>query len=290
MITLKNLFGSRKSEQEIIQEIHDSFDNAQDELLIQARKIIVETTSNISGKGERLKALGFSASKVIAKEEKEKQKLLKSKEDARLVEYYKNTYPFLKFLKEEQLDTICEKYGLVYASVDRYTEDVPEKNLRDLENVQPLKSDDTQNNRFFIIVEKPWVSAPADLKEILSNGFYVDEIMNRRFYIWNRLSDSDILRYAKSHGGYTGNYDGFTIDSGGRCSVTEVDMSKLFIAAPKSHFDLEGTKSKGFALLSGKTTEIKDPIVFRYVRGGIQVLTKWGLEAEDPELQVGLMN
>jgi len=34
----------------------------------------------------------------------------------------------------------------------------------------------------------------------------------------------------------------------------------------------------------------KDPIVFRHVKRGIQVITKWGLEADDEALQVGILN
>lgn len=33
--------------------------------------------------------------------------------------------------------------------------------------------------------------------------------------------------------------------------------------------------------ITTQIVEVKDPIVFRYVNGGIQVITKWGIEAED---------
>jgi hypothetical protein len=72
---------------------------------------------------------------------------------------------------------------------------------------------------------------------------------------------------------------------------TTYDRTGLFIAAPKEHFDLSGLtfdKNKGF--YEAKVRVIKDPIVFRYVKGGIQVLSKWGLEAEDPALQIEILN
>lgn len=63
----------------------------------------------------------------------------------------------------------------------------------------------------------------------------------------------------------------------------KIDKSGLFIAAPPSHFNLTGltedTKNRGFFKVS--ITEPKDPIVFRYVVGGLQILSKWGKEAED---------
>ena len=70
------------------------------------------------------------------------------------------------------------------------------------------------------------------------------------------------------------------------------DRSGYFIAAPKEHFDLNGLtkneQNKGFY----KRTSVvyKDPIVFRYVKGGIQVISKWGLEGNDEALQVGILN
>lgn len=36
-----------------------------------------------------------------------------------------------------------------------------------------------------------------------------------------------------------------------------------------------------FEKVTHKISLPKDPIVFRYVNGGIQVITKWGIEAED---------
>lgn len=65
------------------------------------------------------------------------------------------------------------------------------------------------------------------------------------------------------------------------------DMNGLFIAAPEKDFDLKGLRRKkgarGF-FQTLKRFEPDDPIVFRFVEGGIQVLSKWGPEAADPEL------
>lgn len=73
-------------------------------------------------------------------------------------------------------------------------------------------------------------------------------------------------------------------------SVRISQRDGLFIAAPETHFDTKGLKKKGLGFFQIFETEIKDPIVFRYVRGGIQVLTKWGLEANDPDLVVPKLN
>ena len=71
----------------------------------------------------------------------------------------------------------------------------------------------------------------------------------------------------------------------------EVDYGGFFIAAPKSHFNLKSVIKKGkFSFLSIRVTEVKDPIVFRYCRGGIQILSKWGLEGEETSLTNEKMN
>ena len=68
-----------------------------------------------------------------------------------------------------------------------------------------------------------------------------------------------------------------------------VDRTGLFIAAPKSHFNLDGLKKTSKFSFNLVTIQ-KDPIVFRYCRGGIQVITKWGLEAGDESLVNPVIN
>ena len=277
MNLLQNLF---KDEKVIIQEIHDSFDNAQDELLKQATSIIEQYKPNLSNKAERLEKLGFVNSETVVKNIDRKEVLISSKKDADLVNYYKTSYPFLKFLKEEQLNAICKKYNLIYAPVGRYKEDVPEKNVTEIENAQPLKTEDFRKEQYFIKVTDfgRW-NVPKDLKKILSKGFISDE----SFY----KSDSKIIDAAKKYGGYDGNFSGYCFS---KCLIEKTDYNGLFIAAPKSHFDLDGLKNKTLGFFNFSITEVKDPIVFRYVKEGIQVLSKWGLEANDEMLQQEILN
>lgn len=281
-MNFNNLF---KDEKVIIQEIHDSFDNAQDELLRQATRIINLHTPKDNNKAERLKKLGFTQSEIVVKRAKNEKLLVESKKDADLVNYYKTNYPFLKFLKEEQLDQICNKYNLIYAPVEKYTKDVPEKNVTEIENAQPLKEKDKGENKYFAMVTKAYQSAPKILKKILHKGFYIDSKENKMF-----INDRDMLYFAKEYGGYKGRYSGYTVALDGIGQVIEESKQGLFIAAPKSHFNLKGLKNKGLGFFNFSITEVKDPIVFRYVNGGIQVLSKWGLEAEDELLQNEILN
>jgi hypothetical protein len=61
--------------------------------------------------------------------------------------------------------------------------------------------------------------------------------------------------------------------------------SSLYIAASKSMFTgLDKMEKRGYEYI------VKDPIVFRYVEGGLLIISKWGLEANDPELVVPELN
>ena len=239
-----------KSQEQLIAEIHNEFDTAQDRLLQEAKTLLesLNPDSKMVEVAYRLAKIGFTNTPTVKKAQDVKKQLVTSKEQAELIQHYKFTYPFLKFLTEEELNRICEKYELIHAPVGNYIKEVPEKNLRDIEIAQELKEDDMINR---------------------------DEIRHERS-INERLRHKDISTV-----------DRYYLLAERGWSMNNPKLG-LFIAAPKSHFDLKGvekTSKYGW----GKP-EIKDPIVFRYVRGGVQVLTKWGLEGEDPSLVVEKFN
>jgi uncharacterized protein YdhG (YjbR/CyaY superfamily) len=245
-----------KTEEEIIQEIHDSFDTAQDRLLQSALNVLedpeISNWEDTIKLAQRYQAIGFNNIPISKKAVRVENKIKFSREQAERIIYYKNTYPFLKFLTTEELDSICKKYDLIHASVEKYINNVPEKNLIDIENAQPLKD--------------------SDVYDLYSK--------NRAKEAKDRLSE--IYTEVKIH-----HTDFRIIDSLQRQSQDNEKNTMLYIAAPKSHFNLDGMVKDGEF---GYKQEVKDPIVFRYVKGGIQVLTKWGLEASDPSLIVDKLN
>ena len=296
----------QKTEEELIKEIHNEFDTAPERILQQALSIISEAQnskvsleSEIEDKAIRLKNLGFVKNGLVDKlekiEERNRQKDLIINMEMKMAEgikYYAQTYPFLKFLPISELDRICDKYGLVYAPVKHYKMPVPDKNLQEIENAQPLKSSDVQ-------------------PDVVTRTYY-DDSYNRKWGYnkvkellgGNSFTDDEIRELAKKHNIpllYNSTRDFFwkaarkILSDGDMCITKEVvetsSRSGLFIAAPKDHFDLTGLtfdKKKGYFQT---TIQIKkDPIVFRYVKGGIQVLSKWGLEADDPALQMEILN
>ncbi len=267
----KNLF---KSEQQIVAEIHNEFDTAEDRLLQEANSLLTElnlqTESSMQAKAERLTSLGFVNSAPV--NWVKNNSLVKTKEQADLIRYYKQTYPFQKFLTESELERICEKYNLIFAPVSYYKKDVPDKNISEIERASSLKMDDSAKN---IITTK------LDYNGVLNIGNTNAKMKGLPFIIKGQSFNSWIEADAYLRKHYSSKTNGISYIVN-KCTTTEEERQGLFIAAPQSHFNLNGLKKSGkYAFLNITITEVKDPIVFRYCRGGIQVLSKWGLEASD---------
>jgi hypothetical protein len=125
-----------------IEEIHAAFYNAIDPLLKAARVMLPEPEeTELEKKAARLRALGFTGAKEVKavankayQRNEVKGKNEKNAQFVRMVEYFAQKYPLYKFITEDSVKTLCEKYGLIYGPIDRYTGTIPEKNLIEMEN------------------------------------------------------------------------------------------------------------------------------------------------------------
>ena len=114
--------------------------------------------------------------------------------DAQIVMYYKDKYPNLKFLKESDLDIICKKYNLVYAPIQNYIENVPDKNLNDIAKAQVLDKKDEIIAKYFynkisIAGNKDTLSDKYKmdiLKYISKLSLEVDRSQYEETYSWER--------------------------------------------------------------------------------------------------------
>lgn len=282
------MFKLFRNPKDVVAEIHREFDTAEDRLLDAADKLLQElsipTQNNIEQKANKLLQLGFENAapvvklkKILKTEEEQNKKLVTTREQAELIRYYKRTYPFQKFLTEAELDRICQKYNLIYAPVKNYIKDVPEKNINEIYNSQKLKIEDSFLVKKLLKITKFWDGLPKKIENKLTGVLDLTEMSNSDYeYLKSGGGDSILSDY------FNLNYNKYIFT---RAQAIEENKEGLFIAAPKSHFNLVGLKKTGkFSFLNVITTEVKDPIVFRYVRGGIQLLSKWGLEAEDEAL------
>ncbi len=275
------------TEQTLIKKLHAEVDNAEDRLLKEADEVLekalegtqIQTLSSLKEKAERLEKIGFGSAEAVqeynrVKDQEEERyfKILRAKERAELIKYYKQNYPFQKFITEEELDRLCVKYNLIHAPVANYIKQVPEKNLKEIENAKQLDEKDDGGQLYNYIYKsgasaKEFKSFCNKLGGLPFTKHQIDEIKNK-YGIGGHMED---LIYHLSPK---------LIKKTILSDLEEIDRRGLFIAAPEGHFNLKGISKKSkFGFF--KTTIKKDPIVFRYVKGGIQVLTKWGLEAQD---------
>lgn len=254
----------------IIEEIHNAFNGAGDELLSKAKEIVAlpDYDETLLKKSRRLDALGFGSSKDVEKakdieitianvEESNRHK----KEEAETIMYFKNKYPLYKYIDETSVREICRKYGLVYGPVERFTGFVPEKNLQEIEN---FKIDDQDKAVRFLHT--------SERRKRVDIGMYkTTQMITTRRYGFDGFES---LGSDKSERG--GNY-------------VKRELAPFEIAAPKKDFDNgDNVQLEGFELVHSKEVaySVPDPVVLQPVwrnnRKHYLIVTAWGDEASDP--------
>lgn len=261
--------------------LHDEFDMAPAKLLAEARAIVARNSKvivdpKIMEKADRLSKLGFKNTPE-SKAAEETKKALKLEEEikemgkrtAETVLYYHKKYPFQKFLTVDELHRICRDYGLIYAPVSTYAMQVPDKNLTEIENGKPVEFSDlpddilVKDNRYGHFFNN------QDLTSILSSQGKTSYEYGRNPDLVRLCEDlnKDRSRYSDGH---------FQLSS----------KAYFQIAAPIDHFDQhELSKFNKINSFGYATREVrKDPVVFRFVKNGVLVYSKWGIEANHPLL------
>ena len=257
--SVKQSLEPAKDPQVVIAEIHESFDTASEKLLNEA-KAILNGSYDIE-KGERLKKIGFTSAKKAVEATELVDKKQKNEELAKLIEYYQLHYPNNKFITEEKVKEICQKYGLLCGETKYYKSDVPEKNLSEIENFKLKESEMTK----------------------VTYGWFKYHSGNMRGYY--------IPCYSKDN---SGSY-GYLRSSGWGESLVlmpetesyHFDKPDFKICASVKDFDTKNMRIEdGYKL----NLNLPDPIVLQPVKGGYLVVSKWGLEAEDKDLVNEKMN
>jgi hypothetical protein len=203
-----------KSNVELIEDIHNEVYSAHD-LLLKEAKAILETPIDESKiqDYQNLINLGFNNEKNISNYKEEVKKIEESKKIKSNIEYYSFKYPFNKFINEDSVVRICEKYGLLLTNVDRFIGGIPEKNQKEIIN------------------------------------FKIDKIDLP--YSYNKESE-------------------YTIGTG------------LLIIATKDQLNMKNARVQGHKLVD---IVKEDPIVLQPVKNGYLIVSAWGVEASDKEVQ-----
>lgn len=122
-----------------VEAIHNEFFTAGDRILHEADCLLKELEEKDLTKGKRLAALGFSKTREAVIAIETENKLTTTKEIADLVFKYRIKYPDNKFITEEQVKQICEKYGLVCGKISLYNGFIPENKIALMEAIKSKK-------------------------------------------------------------------------------------------------------------------------------------------------------
>lgn len=260
-----------------VEEIHESFYTEVDRLLEEANisKSLDTNKQDLIDKANRLKALGFINTKEVkeAQNEINRLEILKIENKAKkelidAINYFSFKYPQYKFITEDSVKKICSRYGLIYGEIDRYIGDVPEKNLK---HIEQFKID--VKDKLYLDREWYWDGYNGTNRVIRSS------IMNyNTYYEYHRLKPSEEyyekMRY----------YHPSSIPSR-RASIPsrrEYICSPLEIAAPIKKFNMRDHEIKDFKL---QRIEDRDPVVLQPVcynnKKYYLIVTAWGDEASD---------
>ena len=189
-----------------------------------------------------------------------------------LIEYIKKVNSILNknsyLISFEQFEQVCQKYNLVYNSLENYTGVIPEENIIQLENISNKISEIPNINKDLYLVNEVKISSDGkDFANWVKDKriLYLPSLRTLKFgnQIWNSDIIIDYLDCPKVK--YT--------------SLNLVIASKLtnttfLIAAPETHFKDDF-----------KITINEDPIVFQICPYGCLIHSVWGEEANDVVLE-----
>lgn len=224
-------------------EIHADFYSAEERLYVEAiglRGSLVTKTD----KAKRLEKCGFGKTQPVKDCEQREKKHKVSGTTINVIDYFRTNYPFNKFITEDEVKRLCEKYGLLLGEAGSYIGDVPDKNLKEIEGFK-LKKEDWKEQDFYSIRD---LIAPRISPRFENGSWFLD---------W---------------GGPDFNY-------GLGRTTSEKEQPKFKICAPKEDFDTMGWVVRdGYKLVYDPI--VLQPVSKDGIDGYL-IVTAWGEEASD---------
>lgn len=281
------MFGTKKKAR-TVEMLHSEIDTASAKLVVSAQGVLTlrNVSVDYSSMYGRLMRLGFNNSALVTNAEKQMGAQNMDSSQAKLITDYANIYPDVKFLTLEVFHKICDDWGLIYAPVYYYTGSVPEKNIAEMENVKPLSYEHHPEKSIFVEITEFSNYCPKSLRKLLKGLIELDCPMSKFSESWER---TDALYQYAQEKGYMGEKPSGIHD---KLDIHERETKGLFIASDAKDINPLGLDKKSrYGYMKVQTSKVNDdPIVFRFCKGGVQVITKWGPEAADPRLVNEKMN
>lgn len=199
-----------------------------------------------------------------------------------LINEYKLVYPNYKFILQAQLERVLEKYNLYQRDCQYFMGDIPEKNIKDIQNFKVKIDDFSDDLREMMLGENASYRYNYLLRVKIDSIYYrdrdllkflppIESFMRKITFDPTSKLDVDIVIEA---------LDSFKQLGGNR------DYSPLTICAVESLFNEDAWKQGKQRIIGKKEIEPKsqvdlDPIVLFEVKGGYLIVTAWGDESND---------
>jgi hypothetical protein len=248
-------FYSSHSEAQIIEQIHDAFDNASKSALAEANKILEEAAKNGDAEERKrlMKLIGIDPSMAMATTKVTAEEMTKILTRKRIIDEYTQKYPHLKIIFPEQVQAICNKYKLIHAPISWYKGVIPMKNLKEVADFSLCADDILYMSRSYYGPTVSFMEAYNRYPSITT----LPRISN------TCIEGGDIIKVVEQSEEIYGNL-----------------RTRFEICAPKEDIIVpEGSRlSKGkFSIFS-----VPDPIILFPQKNCYIIVSKWGLEASDP--------
>lgn len=276
----------KKSVKETIEEIHETFYTEVDRIKKECSNLnSLETTKQaLIDKRDKLVENGFRNTKECKEAEIEINRLRtlstennQKEKIAKAANYFSFTYPHYKFITEDSVKKICQKYNLIYGEVSKYIGTVPDLNLKQIQEFK-IKEEDECYARYL------------NYRSMWDNSKYLAEYLNT--VKENKEKQQKYEDYIKGTGITNYNLEDFKVVVKNPYESREIiEKCPLEICAPLKDFDIKDMEIKDFKL---SKIEIPDPVVLKPVHfEGSKyylIVTAWGDEASDPLVQNPIHN
>lgn len=189
----------------VVELIHNDFDNAGEELLDHAKELLVEETEKEKDKVYgKLSRMGFTNVPEIESHTKMKNARIAAKNVASTLEAVRKRYPKYKIITREQTRDICKKYGLVLGRTKWFISEIPDKNKLEIVEFELHEDDKGQEVDFMIVATKE--DFDMDSYELDLNDWELKELpkdpivlvgIGKLFIVvskWGKEEDLDELR------------------------------------------------------------------------------------------------
>jgi hypothetical protein len=200
---------------------------------------------------------------------------------------YKDKYPTYLFFTDEQFDKIVKRNKLVVFGISSYTGYIPDECFKAIQN-ETIDKDDLRENTCTVKIKSSYtrkrfvlMGVNDKMKEEIKNG----DVCSAAYVICKIKFNGEKNHFLDVMKGMLGK-DYWDLDIVAKdhrykdcrldISITAgKDGSGLHIACPKSMIDKRKQKRNITEYFKIKYSEPKDPIVFRYVKDGVLVITFW---------------